>query len=50
MNLHINVDYGENEHHIIESVFKAAGRSLDMASQVDPRHHRCIVDQRGSLN
>jgi imidazoleglycerol-phosphate dehydratase len=37
MNLHINVDYGENEHHIIESVFKATGRSLDMASQIDPR-------------
>ena len=37
MNLHINVNYGENEHHIIESVFKAAGRSLDVACQFDPR-------------
>ena len=37
MNLHINVHYGENEHHIIESIFKAAGRSLDRAAQLDPR-------------
>ena len=31
MNLHINVSYGENEHHIIESIFKALGRALNMA-------------------
>lgn len=37
MNVHINVLYGENEHHIVESVFKAMGRSLDMAVQHDPR-------------
>lgn len=37
MNLHVNVQYGENEHHIIESVFKAAGRSLDQASAIDGR-------------
>jgi imidazoleglycerol-phosphate dehydratase len=32
MNLHINVAYGENEHHVIESIFKAFGRALDQAS------------------
>ena len=37
MNLHINVDYGENEHHIIESIFKATGRALDLASSFDDR-------------
>jgi imidazoleglycerol-phosphate dehydratase len=37
MNLHINVSYGENEHHILESVFKAAGRALDQASAFDER-------------
>jgi len=37
MNLHINVDYGENEHHIIESIFKATGRALDQASSFDDR-------------
>lgn len=35
--LHVNVFYGENEHHIIESVFKALGRALDQASGSDER-------------
>lgn len=37
MNLHINVFYGENEHHVIESIFKAAGRALDQAVSFDDR-------------
>jgi len=37
MNLHINISYGENEHHIIESIFKAAGRALDQATSFDER-------------
>ncbi len=37
MNIHVNVQYGENEHHIIESIFKAAGRALDQASGFDTR-------------
>jgi imidazoleglycerol-phosphate dehydratase len=37
MNLHINVAYGENEHHVIESIFKAFGRALDQASSFDGR-------------
>ncbi len=37
MNLHIRVPYGENEHHIIEAVFKALARALDHAVSTDPR-------------
>ncbi|MFZ0134948.1 MAG: imidazoleglycerol-phosphate dehydratase HisB [Desulfobacterales bacterium] len=37
MNLHINVHYGENPHHVIESIFKAAGRALDEATAFDGR-------------
>jgi len=37
MNLHINVFYGENEHHVIESIFKAFGRALHEASVYDDR-------------
>ena len=37
MNLHINVNYGKNAHHIIESVFKSLGRALDDASTFDER-------------
>lgn len=41
MNLHINVRYGENNHHIIESVFKALGRALDQAVSFDARIKGC---------
>jgi imidazoleglycerol-phosphate dehydratase len=37
LNLHINVSYGDNEHHIIESIFKAFGRALDQAVSFDGR-------------
>ncbi len=37
MNLHINVEYGENEHHIIEAIFKALGRALCQACSLDAR-------------
>jgi imidazoleglycerol-phosphate dehydratase len=37
MTLHITVPYGENTHHILEAVFKAAGRALDLATQPEPR-------------
>ena len=37
MNLHITVHYGENEHHILESIFKSTGRALDQAVSLDPR-------------
>jgi imidazoleglycerol-phosphate dehydratase len=37
MNLHINVPYGEDPHHIIEAVFKSIGRALSQAVGVDAR-------------
>jgi imidazoleglycerol-phosphate dehydratase len=37
MALHIDVGYGENEHHIIEAIFKTTGRALDRATSIDPR-------------
>ncbi len=44
MNLHINLHYGENEHHILEAIFKATGRALDEACSFDER----ITDVRSS--
>ena len=35
--LHINVPYGQNAHHMVEAVFKALGRALRQAVQIDPR-------------
>lgn len=37
MNLHINVPYGSNNHHIAEAIFKALGRALSQAVSTDPR-------------
>ena len=48
MNLHIDVGYGENEHHIIEAMFKAVGRALDMATAIDERI-KGVHSTKGSL-
>lgn len=37
MNLHVNVLYGRNSHHIMEAVFKALAKALDQATSVDER-------------
>jgi imidazoleglycerol-phosphate dehydratase len=35
LNLHINAYYGNNEHHVLESIFKAMGKSLNMATRIN---------------
>ena len=35
--LHINVPDGTNQHHIIEAIFKAVAKALDIATQIDNR-------------
>ncbi len=35
--LHINVPYGTNQHHIIEAIFKAVAKALDIATRIDDR-------------
>ncbi|HEY3347730.1 MAG TPA: imidazoleglycerol-phosphate dehydratase HisB [Nitrospirota bacterium] len=35
--LHINLEYGDNLHHIIEAIFKAFGRAMSDACRLDPR-------------
>ena len=37
MNLHVNVPYGKNTHHITEAIFKGLAKALDMAVAIDPR-------------
>ncbi len=37
MNLHIQVRYGENDHHATEAVFKSFARALDQATSMDTR-------------
>jgi imidazoleglycerol-phosphate dehydratase len=47
-NLHINVMYGENVHHILEACFKAAARALDQATLMDPRIEG-VLSTKGKL-
>jgi imidazoleglycerol-phosphate dehydratase len=37
MNLHIKMLSGENDHHVVEAMFKAFGKALDMATAYEPR-------------
>jgi len=48
MNLHINVAYGENEHHVLEAIFKALSRALDQATGFDQRI-KGVRSTKGSL-
>lgn len=49
LNLHVNMHYGENLHHIAEAVFKAVGRALSAASRLDPRITGVIPSTKGLL-
>ena len=46
--LHINVPYGTNQHHIIEAIFKAVAKALDIATQSDERITG-VLSTKGSL-
>ena len=37
MNLHVNVPYGTNSHHVAEAIFKALAKALRQAISHDPR-------------
>ena len=47
--LHIDNIRGKNAHHQIETVFKAFGRALRMAMEIDPRASGVIPSTKGSL-
>jgi len=47
--LHIDALRGLNAHHIIETVFKAFGRALRMACEVDARQGNTMPSTKGSL-
>jgi imidazoleglycerol-phosphate dehydratase len=48
MNLHLKVLYGDNDHHIMEAMFKAFAKALDQAVQYDSRIHD-VLSTKGSL-
>ena len=47
--LHIETLYGDNNHHIAESCFKAVARALREAIEIDPRQKDRIPSTKGSL-
>ncbi|MCC6210847.1 MAG: imidazoleglycerol-phosphate dehydratase HisB [Burkholderiales bacterium] len=47
--LHIDNLRGDNAHHQCETVFKAFGRALRMAAEIDPRAAGAVPSTKGSL-
>ena len=47
--LHVENIYGENNHHIVESCFKALARALRDATKTDPRAADSIPSTKGTL-
>lgn len=48
VNLHVNVHYGRIKHHVVESIFKALAKAVDMATQIDPRV-KGVLSTKGKL-
>ncbi|ASV08831.1 imidazoleglycerol-phosphate dehydratase [Leptospira interrogans serovar Canicola] len=49
MNLHVVVHYGDNKHHVHESIFKALGKALRMAIAQDSAAAGAIPSTKGVL-
>ena len=47
--LHVENLYGENNHHIVESCFKALARALRAAADTDPRAADSVPSTKGTL-
>jgi imidazoleglycerol-phosphate dehydratase len=48
-NLHAELLYGRDDHHKAEALFKALGRALDAAVQIDPRRAGGVPSSKGVL-
>lgn len=48
-NIHVTLEYGRNDHHRIEAIFKALGRSLRAAVERDPRLGSELPSTKGML-
>lgn len=47
--LHVETLYGVNNHHMVESVFKALARALRQAVEIDPRKADAVPSTKGVL-
>lgn len=48
-NLHLELLYGDEPHHIVEALFKAFARAVDLARQRDPRIAGRLPSTKGKL-
>ena len=49
-NLHIRLEHGEEPHHVAEAIFKGFAKSLDIATQIEPRLEGRIPSTKGTLS
>jgi imidazoleglycerol-phosphate dehydratase len=49
LTLHVECLYGQNNHHIVESCYKALARALRQAVEIDPRKADSIPSTKGTL-
>jgi imidazoleglycerol-phosphate dehydratase len=49
LTLHVETLYGTNNHHIVESCYKALARALRAAIEIDPRKANQIPSTKGKL-
>jgi imidazoleglycerol-phosphate dehydratase len=49
LTLHVENLYGENNHHIVESCYKALARALRQAIAADPRSPHAVPSTKGTL-
>ncbi|NLD55908.1 MAG: imidazoleglycerol-phosphate dehydratase HisB [Burkholderiaceae bacterium] len=47
--VHVDNLHGDNAHHQCETIFKAFGRALRMAAEIDPRAAQSIPSTKGTL-
>lgn len=48
-NIHVNLKYGRNEHHMAEAIFKAFAKALRFAVDEDPRAKNLLPTTKGKL-
>lgn len=48
-NLHVELLYGEEPHHVAEAIFKGLARALDAATQIDPRSAGQLPSTKGLI-
>jgi imidazoleglycerol-phosphate dehydratase len=48
-NLHLELLYGDEPHHIVEALFKAFAKAADVACQRDPRIAGAVPSSKGKL-